>query len=267
MESLIMLGTGNATVTKCYNTCFALQNNDEYFLVDTGGGNGILAQLESAGIPLDTIHNIFISHEHTDHSLGIIWLIRMIATQMKKGKYQGTLNIYCHKELEETIMTIVNLTVQKKFTELIGDRIIFIQVEDAGKEEILDHEFTFFDICSTKAKQFGFMMNMGNGKKFTFLGDEPYREVEHQYAIDAEWLLHEAFCLYDDREIFQPYEKHHVTVKDACELAAELHVNNLILYHTEDKNIDNRKMLYTEEGKASYKGNLYVPDDLERIKL
>lgn len=42
MEKIIILGTGNAAVTKCYNTCFAIQNEDEYFLVDTGGGNGIL---------------------------------------------------------------------------------------------------------------------------------------------------------------------------------------------------------------------------------
>ena len=114
-ESLIILGTGNATVTKCYNTCFAIQKENEYFLVDTGGGNGILAQLEKAEIPLEKIHNIFISHEHTDHVLGLVWLIRMIATRMKNGKYEGNLDIYCHKELKETIVTIVHLTVQKSF--------------------------------------------------------------------------------------------------------------------------------------------------------
>lgn len=46
MRKLILLGTGNAMVTKCFNTCFALNIDDEYFLVDAGGGNGILAQLE-----------------------------------------------------------------------------------------------------------------------------------------------------------------------------------------------------------------------------
>jgi len=84
-ETLIMLGTGNATVTKCYNTCFAIQNGTEYFLIDTGGGNGIMTQLEKADISMEQIHEIFISHEHTDHLLGLIWLIRMIATKMKKG--------------------------------------------------------------------------------------------------------------------------------------------------------------------------------------
>ena len=42
---------------------------------------------------------------------------------------------------------------------------------------------------------------------------------------------------------------------------------NLILYHTEDKNIKERKVLYTEEGKAYYHGNLYVPDDMEAFEL
>lgn len=52
MRKLILLGTGNAMVTKCFNTCFALNIDDEYFLVDAGGGNGILAQLEKAQIDM-----------------------------------------------------------------------------------------------------------------------------------------------------------------------------------------------------------------------
>jgi ribonuclease Z len=45
METLHMLGTGNAMVTKCFNTCFAIADDDTY-LLDAGGGNGILRQLE-----------------------------------------------------------------------------------------------------------------------------------------------------------------------------------------------------------------------------
>ena len=61
-----MLGTGNALVTRCYNTCFAIQDDDEYFLVDAGGGNGIMRQLQDAGISMSQIHHIFLTHEHTD---------------------------------------------------------------------------------------------------------------------------------------------------------------------------------------------------------
>ena len=46
---ITMLGTGSALVTECYNTCFVLSDGDEHFLVDGGGGNGILSQLKKAG--------------------------------------------------------------------------------------------------------------------------------------------------------------------------------------------------------------------------
>ena len=47
---LTILGTGNAKVTKCYNTCFTLNEGKEYFMIDGGGGSTILKQLEDAGI-------------------------------------------------------------------------------------------------------------------------------------------------------------------------------------------------------------------------
>ena len=83
----------------------------------------------------------------------------------------------------------------------------------------MGHKVTFFDIQSTKAKQYGFCMDMGNGEKLTCCGDEPYNECEKKYAENSKWLLHEAFCLYDQADIFHPYEKHHSTAKDASELA------------------------------------------------
>ena len=37
---ITMLGTGNALVTRCYNTCFVMDNGTDKLLVDAGGGNG-----------------------------------------------------------------------------------------------------------------------------------------------------------------------------------------------------------------------------------
>ena len=54
---------------------------------------------------------------------------------------------------------------------------------------------------------------------------------------------------------------------DACRLAQSMGVKNLVLYHTEDKNIRDRKALYTQEGREFFRGGLYVPEDLEEIEL
>lgn len=82
---LTLLGTGNAMATRCYNTCFALRSGAACFLVDAGGGNGVLRQLELAQLPAESIEGMFITHGHTDHILGAIWIVRKMAELMKKG--------------------------------------------------------------------------------------------------------------------------------------------------------------------------------------
>ena len=103
MEELYVFGTGNAQATRCYNTCFAIKDGDEFFMVDAGGSNGILGILEKMNVDMAHIHHIFVTHAHTDHILGIVWMVRMIATKMKKDQYIGDAHIYCHAELIETI--------------------------------------------------------------------------------------------------------------------------------------------------------------------
>lgn len=266
MKKLIMLGTGNASVMECYNTCFALENHDEYLLVDAGGGNGILKQLQEATIPLEKIKNMIVTHSHSDHILGVVWVYRMIATKIKDTKYKGNFTIYCHLELAEALKTILTLTLQKKLVDLLDQRIFIEVVDDGQIKQIMNHDFTFFDIQSSKLKQFGFSLSLKDGK-LTCLGDEPCHPSCTSYVKNAKWLLSEAFCLYSQRDIFEPYKKHHSTVKEASELADKFNVKNLILYHTEEKNLMNRKELYTSEAKEYFKGTIFVPNDLEVVIL
>ena len=163
--------------------------------------------------------------------------------------------------------TIARMLLQSKQTKFINERLHLVVVHDGEVKEIIGKKVTFFDIQSTKAKQFGFMMELDQKRILTCCGDEPYNEENEKYALKSDYLLHEAFCLYDQADIFHPYEKHHSTVKDACQLAQKLAVKNIILYHSEDQNIKNRKELYTKEGKDYFDGNIYVPNDLEVIEL
>lgn len=264
---LTILGTGCASVTDCYNTCFVLTENNRHFMVDGGGGNTIFKQLKSAGIDWKNVRHIFVTHKHMDHLFGIMWFVRMICQNINRNKYEGEAYIYGHKEVINIIKEIANLLLLKRELDLFDDKLHFVTVEDGQELEIIGHKVKFFDINSIKTKQFGFTMELENGKKLSCCGDEPYRECEREYVYGSDWLLHEAFCLYSQADIFQPYEKNHSTVADACKLANELDVKNLILYHTEDKSLSNRKALYYEEGKQYFNGNLYIPNDLEIFEI
>ena len=266
MDRITMLGTGNALVTRCYNTCFVMDCGQERMLVDAGGGNGVLRQLEQAQIPVESIHTIYLTHSHTDHILGMVWVLRMIATAMRKGKYEGELRFYAFAELIDAVRTICSLTLPRKLTWLFDHRILFIPVYDGDLRTIMGRQMQFFDIQSTKARQFGFTIGLADGQKLICCGDEPLPQICLDYAAGCGWMMHEAFCLHSQADIYSPYEKHHSTVKEACSLAQELEIPNLILYHTEDDNLNRRKELYTAEGRLYYHGSIYVPDDLDVIE-
>lgn len=264
---ITMLGTGNAFVTKCYNSCFLLTGENDSILVDGGGGSQIFNQLEKAGYNWKDIRNIIVTHKHMDHIVGIFWLVRMICQHMNRDEYEGNVNIYSHVEVIYLIKDFMKKFLEEKDLKLLNNRLFLIQVSDGQCISILENEFTFFDILSSKAKQYGFQMKYDHGRKFVCCGDEPYNEANKAYVQGCDFLVHEAFCLSSEEKEFRAYEKNHSTVKDACIRANELKVKNLVLYHTEDKNIHNRKSLYRIEGEKYYFGNLYIPYDLEVIYL
>lgn len=264
MNKITMLGTGNALVSNIYNTCFVLETDKTQLLVDAGGGNGILAQLRKAYNPITNIHHLFVTHAHSDHILGVVWVIRMVA-QCKE--YVGQLHVYGNDKVMRVIHTINNMVLAKKQLEKVDERVIYHELEDGDRYEVGDMQLTFFDIHSTKEKQFGFRAEMPNGTTLACLGDEPYNEANRQYIENADWMMCEAFCLYADRDVFKPYEKNHSTALDAGKLAEELGIKNLILYHTEEKTIATRKENYRREAAEHFKGKIIVPEDLESIEI
>ena len=276
MNQITMLGTGNATVSQIYNTCFVLQTSSTLMLVDAGGGNGILAQLKKVNVQISDIHHLFVTHAHTDHVLGVIWVIRMVA--QCKG-YEGLLHVYGNDKVMKVIKTIIDMILAKKQLAKVAERVVFHQLEDGDSFEVGDMKLECFDIHSTKEKQFGFRAELPASSDddaseihakplvLACLGDEPYNEQNRRYIEGADWMMCEAFCLYADRDTFKPYEKCHSTALDAGKLAEKLGVKNLILYHTEEKTLANRKENYTREAAGNFKGRIFVPDDLEVIEL
>lgn len=138
-----MLGTGNALVTECYNTCFVLSEGDRHFLVDGGGGNTVLRQLKRAGIDWKSIKDIFVTHGHVDHLLGIIWMVRMICQYMRQGEYEGEANIYAHEELISLLNETAHALLPEKDTRFIGRRLHLTPVADGGERQVIGRKTVF----------------------------------------------------------------------------------------------------------------------------
>ncbi len=117
---LTMLGTGNALVTECYNTCFVLSDGKDHFMVDGGGGMTVLHQLKYAGLDWRQMRTIFVTHKHIDHLLGIIWMMRMICQHMREGTYEGEATIYAHDEVIALLRDLAGKLLQKKGAAVPG---------------------------------------------------------------------------------------------------------------------------------------------------
>ena len=134
---LKILGTGNAKVTKCYNTCFTLNEDKEYFMIDGGGGSTILKQLEDAGISWKDIRTIFVTHKHIDHLLGIIWMLRMYCQGMARGQFDGEVVIYGHDEVICLLKQMSQMLLTAKETKYIGEKVHLEEVKDGEERMIL----------------------------------------------------------------------------------------------------------------------------------
>lgn len=234
MEKLIMLGTGAGSSIKFYNACFVLQKYNDYMLIDGGGGIDILKQLDKANILVESIKNIFVTHNHIDHIIGIIWVVRKLALSMIFNNYNEQINIYASDETIAAIRTISKLVLNSQQIAYIDNKIHLNIVKNREEINILGENFTFYDVHAKKEKQYGFRLDSNDGKILVCNGDESLNEANFDLVKDADFLIHEAFCLDGEKNLKKPYEKGHGTAKDICEIASKLNVKNLVLYHIND---------------------------------
>ena len=266
MDKIIMLGTGNGGTINLYNTCFVIQNENGNFLIDTEGSIEIIKRLNQVDIDYKSIRHIFISHSHTDHILGIFWLFKKISRNVMNGDIKEKINLYCNDVVYQAISEVAKYILPDKLMNAIYSIVDFKVLNDGDKYNINGVNYTFFDIQAKGTKQFGFECSLNN-KKLAFLGDETLNPNLYDRIKSFDYVMHEAFCLDSEENIFHAYEKNHSTTRSVSEVMNKLDVRNLILYHTEESHKNERKKLYTEEAQSYFNGNVIVPNDLEIIEI
>lgn len=150
-----MLGTGNGGTLDLYNTCFVIQNESDNFLIDTGGSIDIVKRLGKIDIDIKDIKHIFISHSHTDHILGLIWMFKRLGRVAISGKIEEKINIYCNDVVYEAIIGVSKYILPEKLINGVLDVVDFHILEDNEQLEINGVKYTFFDINARGTKQFG----------------------------------------------------------------------------------------------------------------
>lgn len=155
---------------------------------------------------------------------------------------------------------------QYTLIKILDNNIQINILNDGDCFNVIGLTFKAVDMKAKKNALLGFETTINN-KKICFLGDENCNPELYDKIRNSDYVMHEAFCLDSEEKIFKPYEKHHSTVKSACKKMNDLNIKNLILYHTEETHIENRKELYLEEGRKYFNNNILIPDEMEEIQL
>ncbi|MDE5595181.1 MAG: MBL fold metallo-hydrolase [Muribaculaceae bacterium] len=263
---LIMLGTGSAFPTHSYNSCFIIKSDHFTLLADAGGGNGIFERLERAGIAPAELTHFVISHTHTDHILGAVWIVRARINLAKSGKTLTPLHIYANEPTVSALIEICRLTFLDSYFSMIKDVTDIHVINPPSQIVVGNATVDFFDVMSENVKQLGFRLTFSDGRSIVSLGDEALTQQNREAAKNTDYLICGAFCRYADRDIFHPYEKHHLTVKDVAKTAQRCDIKHLILYHSEDSTIE-KKEKYADEASAYFSGKVTIPADLDIIDL
>lgn len=54
------------------------------------------------------------SHEHTDHFLGMIWVVRMIAEMLELDEYEDDFYLYGHAEVLEKVLQVCRMILKQR---------------------------------------------------------------------------------------------------------------------------------------------------------
>ena len=302
MESIkvTFLGTSGSVPQKNRNFASAIisyaGNN---LLFDCPEGNQ--RQLMQSNISLMKIKNVFISHMHADHFLGLFGWIATMTLNERREK----LTIFSPKggkqKIEKIMKEVIKPSFEIEFREIKTGTILkgenFTINAYPLKHEISCYGFVFkekdkegtFD--RKKAEKLGIpsgplyaQLVAGkkvkiNGKTFTkkdvinyskkrvgrkilFVSDTRPVSQTIKFAKDADLLIHESTFLDEHKQ--NAIDSLHSTVTEACEIAKKAKVKQLALFHFSAR-IDDKKTII-DEAKKTF-ANTFVARDFDEILL
>lgn len=258
---IVFLGTGSAFPRSSYNTCMWVEDGDFTMLIDTGGGNGILKQLEKADVDINRIDRMFITHSHADHILGAVWIARAVVKATEDGIRKTRLTLYANSETLSAFLTICRLTLLPRQYETMSRMVDCVEVSNHQTFVVDSTAWEFFNVRSENVAQTGIKIRFGNGARIAFLGDEALTDANVCETVGCDYVVSGAFCRYADAEKFRPYEKHHFTVLDVARVAETVKLANLVIVHCEDADLQSRQEAYKAEAAKVFSGNTIVPVD------
>jgi ribonuclease BN (tRNA processing enzyme) len=253
--------------------------NDTPFVIDCG--MGVSHQLVSAGVPLEQVKYIFISHHHSDHNLEYgnlvynAWVTGLSTPIHSFGPKGLEAMTSTHWELNKfDIETRIEDEGRPDLRKLLIAKDI---AEDGVVLQTPDVKVTAFRTPHPPiTENFAYKFETPDGT-IVFSGDTSYNPKLAEFAKGADVLVHEAIYLpWVDRLVSRvkngaTLKKHliesHTAAEDVGRVADAAGVKVLVMSHLVPGELDVTDDDWRNEARKTFKGHIIVARDLMELKL
>jgi ribonuclease Z len=269
---IVFIGTGAAANADRCHACVAVQTGpDHTLLIDTGSGVEVVRNLKRAGIPLDSIEDVFLSHRHSDHIGGLeLLMLHCGLHALSTGKHANELDIYGHNLVLEVARQMINSmgSVAPKLFGQMGERLDWMPMTP-GKAVRVHSGVTLTPFVVDHAPPDGSCWGCaveverdGRTYKIVYTGDTRPTTALETIVAGADIILHECGGL--DADSDRVHHVGHSTAGDAGRLAALAGAEQLVLYHIPSHD---GVAGMTAEAARFFTGRVSVADDLDSFDL
>jgi ribonuclease Z len=254
---VICLGTGAALNAERAQTSVAVRISDgETLLFDVSSGTIVLERLRGAGIPLQGIRHLFVSHRHFDHVGGLapllVAMVSLPEARLCVHALPGTLG---------ALRDLLALTIPG-VEDWLGDRLDWRDLAPEKPVLVGDAEVTPF-LVDHSVECAGFRI-VYRGTAVVFAADtRPCQEVLES-ARRAELLIHEVHGPAAEAET--AHLMGHSTATEAGEIARAAGVDRLVLTHFREERFANPEGL-AAEAASTFKGPVKAARDLDTFEF
>lgn len=281
-DRLVLLGTQGGPFIRSYKqtpSANLIVYKNVPFVIDTGYGTTF--KLREAGINLSTLKYIFITHLHSDHYLDLgpllynAW-IAGLAEQVHiyaPAGIKSLLNAYW-KSNQYDIATRIKNEGRPDIRKLA----IAHEIKEGMLMENSDFKISCLkNIHPPIEHSYAFKFKVGK-KNIVFSGDTAYCPALVEFAIGADYLIHEVMYVpaVDDMakrrpnatKLIESIKSHHTSAEDVGRIAHAAKVKNLILNHfvpPDDKSLTDQTWI--DAVKSTFSGTVTVGKDLLQYEL